>query len=83
MNPTIIIPKGVNERGYATASHGVSSTVRNGAPSVMLKKGSEESGRTAWVPDPVTGYYRPENQTKEMDPAELREMLINNKTNGH
>ncbi|KAK2967451.1 hypothetical protein RJ640_022383 [Escallonia rubra] len=23
---------------------------------------------TPWVPDPVTGYYRPENQAKELDP---------------
>ncbi|KAI3449466.1 hypothetical protein Pfo_006131 [Paulownia fortunei] len=74
----------VTRRGYAAASPGVvSSSVRSGAPSVMLKKGSEESAKTAWVPDPVTGYYRPENKDKEMDPAELREMLIKNKTRGH
>ncbi|KAH6755495.1 senescence-associated gene 21 protein [Perilla frutescens var. hirtella] len=63
-------------RGYAAATH----TVRVGAPNVMLKKGTEEPAKISWVPDPVTGYYRPENQAKEVDAAELREMLVNNKT---
>ncbi|PIM98400.1 hypothetical protein CDL12_29125 [Handroanthus impetiginosus] len=70
----------VTRRGYSAATQGVvSCSVRTGAPNMMLKKGSDESGKTAWVPDPVTGYYRPENQVKEIDPAELREMLIKNK----
>ncbi|KAL0459703.1 UNVERIFIED_CONTAM: Late embryogenesis abundant protein Lea5 [Sesamum latifolium] len=59
-----------------------SSSVRSGAPSVMLKKASEDPSKTAWVPDPVTGYYRPENQVKELDPVEMREMLIKNKIRG-
>ncbi|KAI3853833.1 hypothetical protein MKW92_047438 [Papaver armeniacum] len=29
-----------------------------------------------WVPDPVTGYYRPESHADEIDVAELREMLL-------
>ncbi|KAG6415287.1 hypothetical protein SASPL_122693 [Salvia splendens] len=66
-------------RGYSAASQGVGSSGGRvvGAPNVMLKKGSE----SAWVPDPVTGYYRPESNAKEHDPAELRKMLIrsNNK----
>ncbi|KAK4487308.1 hypothetical protein RD792_006084 [Penstemon davidsonii] len=71
----------LTRRGYAVASQGgVSSTVRSGAPNMILKKGSEETTKTPWVPDPVTGYYRPENQVKEIDAAELREMLIKNKT---
>ncbi|KAL8054764.1 hypothetical protein ABFX02_04G013700 [Erythranthe guttata] len=70
-------------RGFAASTQGVvSGTVRSGAPNVMLKKGSEEPSKTAWVPDPVTGYYRPENQGNEMDPAELREIIIKNKTSG-
>lgn len=47
---------------------------------MLLKKGQEDSGKTSWVPDPVTGYYRPENLAKEVDPAELREMLLKSKT---
>ncbi|XVE82163.1 hypothetical protein DITRI_Ditri15bG0124700 [Diplodiscus trichospermus] len=34
---------------------------------------------SAWAPDPVTGYYRPENCAAEIDAAELREMLLNHK----
>lgn len=64
-------------RGYAAASQGaVSSTgaVRN---NVMMKKVAEESNKTtSWVPDPVTGYYRPESHVKEIDAAELRNMLL-------
>ncbi|XP_011079638.1 protein SENESCENCE-ASSOCIATED GENE 21, mitochondrial-like [Sesamum indicum] len=71
----------IARRGYAAASPSVgSSSVRSGAPNVMLKTASEDPSKTAWVPDPVTGYYRPENQVKELDPVEMREMLIKNKT---
>lgn len=35
-----------------------------------------ESNKTSWVPDPVTGYYRPETHAKEIDAAELRNMLL-------
>lgn len=48
----------------------------------MLKKGrGEESSNatTSWVPDPVTGYYRPESHSNEIDPAELRNLLLNHK----
>ncbi|WP_215650847.1 hypothetical protein [Dorea formicigenerans] len=48
----------------------------------MGKSGAEEMGRSAensWVPDPVTGYYRPANRAAEIDVAELREMLLKNK----
>ncbi len=34
---------------------------------------------SAWAPDPVTGYYRPINCTPEIDPVELRQMLLNHK----
>ena len=43
----------------------------------VSKAGSEAS--SAWAPDPVTGYYRPINQEPEIDPVELREMLLNRK----
>ncbi|KZV56591.1 hypothetical protein F511_09070 [Dorcoceras hygrometricum] len=46
----------------------------------MWKKGAEEPSKISWVPDPVTGYYRPENQAKEMDAAELRAILIKDKS---
>ena len=65
----------LSRRGYAAASQGVASA----SHSVMGKKSGEESAKKSWVPDPVTGYYRPENRADEIDVAELREMLLNNK----
>ncbi|KAH0890646.1 hypothetical protein HID58_053075, partial [Brassica napus] len=68
-------------RGYAAtaaqASVGKGGAVVSG---VMKKKGVEESTqKIAWIPDPKTGYYRPETGSKEIDPAELRAALLNNK----
>ncbi|XP_021906692.1 protein SENESCENCE-ASSOCIATED GENE 21, mitochondrial-like [Carica papaya] len=80
------ISTAVFRRGYATGSQGVvSSAGRAGASrnSAVLNKTGEESARStekvSWVPDPKTGYYRPDNGTKEIDPAELRATLLNNK----
>ncbi|GLT79376.1 hypothetical protein SLA2020_508670 [Shorea laevis] len=43
-----------------------------------------ESGvPSAWAPDPVTGYYRPGNHTAEIDPVELREMVLNKEKRAH
>ncbi|WOH01576.1 hypothetical protein DCAR_0520960 [Daucus carota subsp. sativus] len=62
----------LTRRGYAS---------RSGVASVMSKKGGEEtSASNSWIPDPVTGYYRPEGKGNEVDAAELREMLLRNKT---
>lgn len=41
-----------------------------------MAKAAEE--KTAWVPDPVTGYYRPAGGAKEVDAAELRAKLLSN-----
>lgn len=45
---------------------------------MMRKKGGEESSSktTSWVPDPVTGYYRPETHANEIDAAELRNSCV-------
>ncbi|XP_062184172.1 protein SENESCENCE-ASSOCIATED GENE 21, mitochondrial-like [Phragmites australis] len=40
----------------------------------MAAAAAEE--KTAWVPDPVTGYYRPAGSAKEVDAAELRAKLL-------
>ena len=72
-------------RGYAAASQGVASSVArsgNSGSSMVKKQGEEIVGSTekvSWVPDPVTGYYRPENRVDEIDVAELRAILLNNK----
>ncbi|XP_022991270.1 indole-3-acetic acid-induced protein ARG2-like [Cucurbita maxima] len=82
----------LSRRGYAAApaSQGVaSSAVKGGSVAAarnsnLLKKSGEEkvvgsSEKVSWVPDPVTGYYRPENRADEIDVAELRSVLLNNR----
>ncbi|XP_027098935.1 protein SENESCENCE-ASSOCIATED GENE 21, mitochondrial [Coffea eugenioides] len=73
-----------SRRGYAAgASQGaVPGSMRGGSnANMMRKKGGEESSSktTSWVPDPVTGYYRPETHAAEIDAAELRNMLLKHK----
>ncbi|KAL8192007.1 hypothetical protein R6Q57_028128 [Mikania cordata] len=71
----------VARRGYASASQGVISEMTKGSVVAMMKKGGEESKKsTAWIPDPVTGYYKPEGHGNQIDPAELREMLLKRKS---
>ncbi|KAK4357239.1 hypothetical protein RND71_022849 [Anisodus tanguticus] len=73
----------LSRRGYAAASQGaVSGGTKGGVPrsNVMMQKSGEESVKTSWVPDPVTGYYRPEGQANEIDAAELRKMLLKHKS---
>ncbi|KAK2649503.1 hypothetical protein Ddye_016992 [Dipteronia dyeriana] len=71
------ISNAIYRRGYAAASQGVVSR-----GSGMVKKPGEEmvgsTEKVAWVPDPVTGYYRPENLANELDVADLRAMLLKN-----
>ncbi|XP_057535937.1 late embryogenis abundant protein 41-like [Amaranthus tricolor] len=67
-------------RGFAAASQGVAGLARGSGK--IGKSTQEEIGRSAensWIPDPVTGYYRPANRAAEIDVAELREMLLKRK----
>ncbi|KAE8660606.1 Indole-3-acetic acid-induced protein ARG2 [Hibiscus syriacus] len=72
----------ISRRGYAAVSQGiVSSGIREGAgrSAAAVVKEEMEGGakeKVSWVPDPVTGCYRPENSSKEIDVAELRAMLL-------
>lgn len=56
-----------------------------GSDGVMKKEESErsttEKAAAAWMPDPVTGYYRPENYVDEMDPVDLRDKLLKARRN--
>ncbi|CAL9087906.1 unnamed protein product [Musa acuminata var. zebrina] len=73
-------------RGYATAAAGTTTTTGTGSrerlavAEQMVKSappaGAEEAAACSWVPDPATGYYRPANRMGEIDPAELREMML-------
>ncbi|CAH8305350.1 unnamed protein product [Eruca vesicaria subsp. sativa] len=75
----------ISRRGFAvaadTALHGsVTSGGTTASASVMKKNVGEESIEKApWIPDPKTGYYRPATVSEEIDPAELRAVLLNNK----
>ncbi|KAM3376631.1 protein SENESCENCE-ASSOCIATED 21, mitochondrial-like [Capsicum galapagoense] len=73
------ISAAIQRRGYAAASQVAASS--NGRSNVMMKKVVKESNETttSWGPDPVTGYYRPESHVKEIDAAELRNMLLKHK----
>ncbi|GAB4841120.1 hypothetical protein Ancab_021863 [Ancistrocladus abbreviatus] len=72
-------------RGYAAlaaASQGVVSNLGRGASGRIGKAAQDEmrpSAENSWVPDPITGYYRPGNGADEIDVAELREMLLKKK----
>nr|AWJ68127.1 late embryogenesis abundant [Cleistogenes songorica] len=61
-------------RGYAASA--ASGAMRRAAEGVVAGE-AEEAGRGAakevsWVPDPVTGHYRPSNGAAAVDPADLR-----------
>ncbi|KAJ0976282.1 hypothetical protein J5N97_018247 [Dioscorea zingiberensis] len=54
----------------------------------MVKKSKKESvgglaspaSSSSWVPDPVTGYYRPANRRPEVDAADLRKAMRSRKS---
>ncbi|KAF7036173.1 hypothetical protein CFC21_046912 [Triticum aestivum] len=61
-------------RGYAAAAS--SGAMRRGAAAAADGKAAREAEKAAadasWVPDPVTGHYRPANRAVGADPADLR-----------
>ncbi|MED6220590.1 hypothetical protein PIB30_046271 [Stylosanthes scabra] len=64
-------------RGYASTA-----TAAARSDAIRSKKsssGENKGDKVSWVPDPVTGYYKPEN-IKEIDVAELRATLLNKKS---
>ena len=78
----------ISRRGYSAAPPPGAATASFGRTGMVGKvegrdamKGSvsETKVTPAWAPDPVTGYYRPENSGAEIDAAELREMLLNHR----
>ncbi|GJV25940.1 late embryogenesis abundant protein, LEA5, partial [Tanacetum coccineum] len=53
----------------------------NGSGIAMMKKATEDSKKsTPWVPDRITGYYKPEGQTNQVDAADqIYELLLKQK----
>ncbi|KAE8664897.1 protein CYPRO4-like [Hibiscus syriacus] len=80
------ISNAISRRGYAATSQGVlSNGVKEAAAArneAVLKKTGEDMAMAVtkenvnWVPDPKTGFYRPENSASEICPAELRATLL-------
>ncbi|KAJ4722152.1 Late embryogenesis abundant protein Lea5 [Melia azedarach] len=77
-------------RGYAAAAE--ASFARGGSRTGIMEKTEiraaamkEEAGASssAWALDPIKGYYKPQNCAVEIDPAELRQMLLNHKVRPH
>lgn len=81
------LSKVVVGRSFSAAAGAVASgrqMERTGAAALM--RGEDKAlkievgdAATSWVPDPVTGYYRPANRGDEVDVAELRNLHLNNK----
>ncbi|KAL5069430.1 hypothetical protein RYX36_020317 [Vicia faba] len=75
----------LSRRGYAAAAATQNAT-RGVATSVSGKMVAQKSGtdkvankeKVSWVPDPVTGYYKPEN-TNVVDVADLRATVLGKK----
>ncbi|KAK8630794.1 hypothetical protein V6N13_079569 [Hibiscus sabdariffa] len=68
-----------SRRGYAASAQGIVSPSGKRGGAAAAVKGEIAGGakeKVSWVPDPVTGCYRPENSAKEIDVAELRAMLL-------
>ncbi|WOL17704.1 sugar carrier protein C-like [Canna indica] len=78
-------------RGYAAAAAAVrrSSVEQKAAgrkavdsstsSAASASSSSSSASSNSWVPDPVTGYYRPGNLRVQMDAAELRKTLLSHK----
>ncbi|KAE8679601.1 protein CYPRO4-like [Hibiscus syriacus] len=76
----------ISRRGYVATSQGLlSNGVKEAAAArnaAVFKITGEDMAAAAtkenvnWVPDPKTGFYRPENSDSEICPAELRATLL-------
>ncbi|KAA8527440.1 hypothetical protein F0562_034845 [Nyssa sinensis] len=76
----------INRRGYAAASRGAAAVGKGGSRSGMVVGKPEETAvikEKSWAPDPVTGYYKPNDRAAEIDAVELREMALNHKVTPH
>ncbi|CAN1234212.1 Late embryogenis abundant protein 2 [Linum perenne] len=67
----------IRNRGFSSSAAAVTTAVKGGAVSAAgrMKKTGEETV-SSWIPDPRTGFYRPDNVAEEIDAAELRALLL-------
>ncbi|CAN1176219.1 Late embryogenis abundant protein 2 [Linum perenne] len=73
----------IRNRGFSSSAAAVTTAVKGGAISAAsrVKKTGEDTpaGKqrvSSWIPDPRTGFYRPDNVAEEIDAAELRALLL-------
>lgn len=73
----------ITRRGLSATSapQGVAKTGATISAMAVARKTGEEAGesRVSWIPDPKTGFYRPESHAEDIDVAELRAMLLKHK----
>ncbi|KAI3842963.1 hypothetical protein MKW92_023911 [Papaver armeniacum] len=67
----------------SVATQAVGSTVAKVEKVKKPSTGGAVTEVSPWVPDAVTGYYRPENHANDIDVAELRDTLLNQKKTNH
>ncbi|CAN1234215.1 Late embryogenis abundant protein 2 [Linum perenne] len=79
---TAAVTKAIRNRGFSSSA-AAATAVKGGAVSAAgrVKKTGEETpaGKqrvSSWIPDPRTGFYRPDNVAEEIDAAELRALLL-------
>ncbi|CAN1176216.1 Indole-3-acetic acid-induced protein ARG2 [Linum perenne] len=77
------VTKAIRNRGFSSSASAAATAVKGGAVSAAgrVKKTGEETpaGKqrvSSWIPDPRTGFYRPDNVAEEIDAAELRALLL-------
>ncbi|CAN1176215.1 Late embryogenis abundant protein 2 [Linum perenne] len=68
------VTKAIRNRGFSSSASAAATAGR-------VKKTGEETpaGKqrvSSWIPDPRTGFYRPDNVAEEIDAAELRALLL-------
>ncbi|KAL0925568.1 hypothetical protein M5K25_003918 [Dendrobium thyrsiflorum] len=68
----VLVTKG---RGRATES----APKKKSDTKAVVASDDLNPSSTAWMPDPVTGYYGPANRQKEIDAAEMRGRLLSRK----
>ncbi|CAH8317146.1 unnamed protein product [Eruca vesicaria subsp. sativa] len=69
----------VVRRSFAATAPGLG---KGGSTRVTVGKmelKANQEAESSWAPDPITGCYRPSNRADEIDPVELREMLLKTK----
>ncbi|KAF3782329.1 Late embryogenesis abundant protein [Nymphaea thermarum] len=78
----------ISRRNFsATSSGAVVNAVRAGSRQVLQRmedksKAVVSGDKTSWMPDPVTGYFIPEDQFGQIDAAQLRQVLLSQRSDG-